>query len=136
MDKAEFVDILWNGDIHYDPSRTSGFARFLNRIGLESLWEHFPIHTDVKSTSTLEHFIVNKRLVNSIIDCGLMHLEFSVQAFFKLIQEDSSLFMKMSTSFKEKLYLLSSPSMLDRLSDVMTIKAVVTYKLNKGNRRK
>ena len=67
---------------------------------------------------------------------GEIYLEFSVQAFFKLIQEDPSLFMKMSTSFKEKLYLLSSPSMLDRLSDVMTIKAVVTYKLNKGNRRK
>ena len=82
MDKAEFDDILWNGDLNYDPSRNSGFVRyirrFLNRIGLVSVWEHFPIdhthiHTDFRSVSTLDHFIVNRRLITSIKDCGVMH---------------------------------------------------------------
>ena len=67
MDTSEFDDVLWNGDLNYDPSRTSGFARtisrFLNKVGLVSVWEHYPvdythIHTDFKSTSTLDHFVV------------------------------------------------------------------------------
>ena len=71
MDTVDFDDIVWNGDLNYDPSRTSGFvktiSRFLERLGLVSLWDHFPvdythIHTDFKSTSTLDHFVVNKLL--------------------------------------------------------------------------
>ena len=37
LDKVEFDDIVWNGDLNYDPTRTSGFVstvnRFLSRLG-------------------------------------------------------------------------------------------------------
>ena len=83
MDTTDFDDVLWNGDLNYDKSRTSAFARnirrFLQRLGLTSAWDHYPVdythvHTDFKSTSTLDHFILNTRLVDAIVDCGVMHL--------------------------------------------------------------
>ena len=83
MDRSQFDDILWNGDLNYDKSRNSGFVvtlgRFLERVGLVSVWDHYPvdythIHTDFVSTSTLDHFVVNERLIDLILDCGTMHL--------------------------------------------------------------
>ena len=83
MDSTEFDDVVWNGDLNYNKSRNSGFARtvdrFLSRLGLVSTWEYFPvdythIHTDFKSTSILDHFILNRRLVSAIVDCGVIHL--------------------------------------------------------------
>ena len=83
MDSNDFDDVVWNGDLNFDKSRNSGFTRtvdrFLARLGLFSAWEYFPvdythIHTDFKSTSTLDHFILNRRLINAIVDCGAMHL--------------------------------------------------------------
>ena len=83
MDTVDFDDVLMNGDLNFDPSRSSGFARtvgrFLTKLGLASAWDNFPvdythIHTDFKSTSTLDHFILNQRLMNTVIDCGVMHL--------------------------------------------------------------
>ena len=61
----------------------SGFSdiirRFLTKVGLYSVWEYFPveythIHTDFKSTSVLDHFIVNERIRSVIEDCNVMHL--------------------------------------------------------------
>ena len=83
MDTVDFDDILWNGDLNHDPSRTSGFARtlsgFLSRLGLVTVWDKFPVdythvHTDFKSTSTLDHFVVNRKLLDHIVDCGVLHL--------------------------------------------------------------
>ena len=83
MDNADFDDILWNGDLNFDKSRSSAFVnivtRFLEKVGLESAWDYFPvdythIHTDLKATSTLDHFVMNKRLINLISDCGVLHL--------------------------------------------------------------
>ena len=41
MDKAQFDDVLWQGDLNWDMSRTSEFSvimrRFLDRIGLVSV---------------------------------------------------------------------------------------------------
>ena len=50
-----------------------------NKIGLESVWEEFPvnfthIHTDLTSTSTIYHFLVNERLLDLIEDAGALHL--------------------------------------------------------------
>ena len=82
IDSADFDDILWNGDLNYDPSRTSGFvrkvSRFLSRLGLVSVWETFPvdythIHTDFKFTSTLDDFVVNGRLVDFSGTKWLLH---------------------------------------------------------------
>ena len=83
MDKSDFDDVLWNGDLNFDQSRNSAFSRcvsnFLARVGLKSAWDYFPvdlthIHTDFKSTSTLDHFVMNERLLGKITDCGVMHL--------------------------------------------------------------
>ena len=32
------------------------------------------VHTDFKSSSTLDHFILNRRLIDAFVDCGVMHL--------------------------------------------------------------
>ena len=69
LDTNDFDDILWQGDLNWEVSRTSGFSsrmkQFLTRLGLVSVWEQFPIsythvHTDLVSTTTLDHFIVNE----------------------------------------------------------------------------
>ena len=79
MDRCEFDDVLWNGDLNYDKSRNTAFvatiSRFLDRLGLVSVWDRFAvdythIHTDFISTSTLDHFVVNERLLELILDCG------------------------------------------------------------------
>ena len=83
MDRSEYDDVLWNGDLNYDKSRNTPFvltvSRFLERVGLVSVWDHYPvdythIHTDYFSTSTLDHFVVNERLIDLITDCGPLHL--------------------------------------------------------------
>ena len=53
--------------------------QFMERLGLISVWEHHPvsythIHTDMNATSTLDHFIVNERLLSLIVDAGVLHL--------------------------------------------------------------
>ena len=59
MDRTEFDNVLWGGDLNWDPMRDTGFsetmARFMEKIGFVSVWERFPIshthiHTDYKST--------------------------------------------------------------------------------------
>ena len=55
LDNSEYDDVLWCGDINWEMSRQTGFSltvrRFLDRLGLTSLWEHHDIdythvHTD------------------------------------------------------------------------------------------
>ena len=53
--------------------------QFLDRLGLVSVLEQFPIsytnvHTDLVSTTTLDHFIVNERLLAAVIDADVLHL--------------------------------------------------------------
>ena len=59
---------------------------------------------------------------------GNIYVEFPVHAIFKLIQGEPSLLKKLFVPFKEELYLLYTPSMLERLRDVLTVKAVIAYK--------
>ena len=52
---------------------------FLSRLGLISVWTKFPIdfthlHTDLKSSSILDHFFVNQRLLDMVVDAGPIHL--------------------------------------------------------------
>ena len=52
---------------------------FSARIGLRSVWEKFPvgfthIHTDLKSTSILDNFMMNERLLDLVEDAGVLHL--------------------------------------------------------------
>ena len=83
LDTASFDDVLWAGDLNWDMGRQTGFShtirRFMERLGLTSVWEKHPvsythIHTDQKSTSTLDHFMVNERLLSVISDSGVLHL--------------------------------------------------------------
>ena len=66
LDKCDFDDVVWNGDLNYDKSRNTGFvtniSRFLDILGLVSVWDNFEvdythIHTDYFSTSTLDPFL-------------------------------------------------------------------------------
>ena len=82
MDNTAFDDLIWNGDLNWDLSRRTGYSAtmdsFMKRIGLIPVWERHPVdfthlHTDLKSTSTLDHFIVNERLL-PLIQADVVHL--------------------------------------------------------------
>ena len=82
MDNTVFDDIICGGDFNWHKGRETGFAStvdgFIERLGLVSVWDHFEvdfthIHTDLKSVSTLDHFLVNKRLIEHI-ECSPFHL--------------------------------------------------------------
>ena len=83
LDTADFDDVCWVGDLNWDMNRQSGFSRtmsrFTERLGLVSVWNKFPVgythmHTDFSSTSTLDHFLVNPRLLAVVVDAGAIHL--------------------------------------------------------------
>ena len=83
LENNSFDDCILAGDLNLDLSRGSGYAAslsdFLNRIGLTSVWEKFPIdfthiHTDLKSFSTLDHFYVSQQLLDLVVDAGPVHL--------------------------------------------------------------
>ena len=83
LDKGGYDGCLCGGDWNYDARRNSGFARsmaaFLDKVGLVSVWEKFPIdftymHTDHKSTSVLDNFYVNEALLQYVTAAGPLHL--------------------------------------------------------------
>ena len=83
LEAGGYDDCLVGGDFNFDERRSSGFARsmrsFLERVGLVSIWEKFPIdfthvHTDEKSTSILDNFFMNERLLQYVESAGPMHL--------------------------------------------------------------
>ena len=83
MDCSEFDHILWAGDFNWDMSRGSGFSiqvrDFMTKIGLVSAWEEFPvththIHTDLKSLSTLDHFMVDPALLPAVVGADALQL--------------------------------------------------------------
>ena len=76
---SDFDDVIWNGDLNWHINRDSHFSlilkRFISKLGLISIWDKFDcdythIHTDLKSISTIDHFLVNERL-------DLQHIEFA-----------------------------------------------------------
>ena len=82
MDTADYDDVVWAGDFNWDRGRNTGFAQilenFVSKICLKDVWEKYPvnythIHTDLKSTSTLDRIMVNERLLSYIVDAGVMH---------------------------------------------------------------
>ena len=67
LDKSVFGDCVWAGDFNWHRERNTAFSRnmerFVSQIGLFSVWERNPvdythIHTDNKSVTTLDHFLV------------------------------------------------------------------------------
>ena len=62
----------------------------LGPIGLKSVWDKFPvnfthIHTDHVSTSTIDHFLVNERLLDFIEDAGAIHLGDNLSRHFPIM---------------------------------------------------
>ena len=83
MDNVEYDDVAWMGDFNWDRQRNSGFSQvmeeFIAKIGFCDVWEKFPvnythIHTDYKSKSTIDRILVNERLLEYIVDAGVIHL--------------------------------------------------------------
>ena len=74
MAKSEqFDDIIWGSDLNWDPSRNTKFSRsmetFVQELGLVSLWEKYPVpythvHTDGRSKSVLDHFLLSPHLLS------------------------------------------------------------------------
>merc|ERR1711867_400016 len=82
LNTAQFDDVLLAADMNWDMTRQTGFAlsvrQFLNRVNLCSISEsksinYTHIHMDDKSVSTIDHFIVNERLLDLMTDCGPLH---------------------------------------------------------------
>ena len=72
LSSCSYDDVVWGSDLNWDPSRATYFARnmkmFMDRLGLVSAWTHHPVdythvHTDNKSTSVLDHFVLSPRLL-------------------------------------------------------------------------
>jgi len=59
---------------------------------------------------------------------GKIVAELPVHTVFKLMEGEPTLFKKMFVPFKEELYMFYTPSMLERLRDVMKVKVQITYK--------
>ena len=83
LEAGGYDDCICGGDFNYDCRRNSGFAvsmkQFLLRVGLHSVWEKFPVdythlHTDNKSTSILDNFYVNERLLQYVQSAAPVHL--------------------------------------------------------------
>ena len=79
----EFDHLLINGDINWHRTRNNAFTRiieeFVEKVGLCSVWEKFPvshthIHTDHKSFSTLDHFLLDPRLLEVVEEAEALHI--------------------------------------------------------------
>ena len=78
---CSYTDVIWAGDLNWDMSRVTKFSRtmaaFMDRLGLVSLWSQHPVkytymHTDYKSTSVLDHFMLSPRLLALVEGCGIV----------------------------------------------------------------
>ena len=140
MDETHFNDVIWNGDLNWDMGRRSGFsammANFVQKVGLVSLWNHHPVdfthvHTNDASTSILDHFLVNERLIPLVEECVALHrgdnlsrhspvlLRLNVGAI-PSIQKESSWLPRKPDWFKATLVDINNykEDMLDRLQSM------------------
>ena len=83
LDNNVFDDCIVGGDFNFDSRRNSGFSismnNFLTRLGIVSVWTKFPadfthLHIDSKSSSVIDHFFLNQRLLDLVEDAGPVHL--------------------------------------------------------------
>ena len=82
LSTVTYTDVLWTGDMNWDMKRVTQFSHtmhgFVERMGLVSLWSQHPvdythIHTDNKSVSTVDHFVLSPRLVPLVSGSGAIH---------------------------------------------------------------
>ena len=76
---TQFNDLIWAGDMNWHVERNSHFSNimknFVEKMELVSLWSHYDvdythIHTDNKSVTTLDHFLISPRLLSSVCAAG------------------------------------------------------------------
>ena len=81
LSSTNYDDVVWGSDINWDTSRNTYFARsmasFVERLGLVPLWSEHPVpythvHTDGKSKSTIDHFLISPRLIPLVSECGIV----------------------------------------------------------------
>ena len=82
MDFSSFDEVIFGGDFNWDRTRYNGFVscldRWAARVGLEDLWDTFPvnythIHTDLKTLSTLDRYLLSPGLLPYVHDAGVLH---------------------------------------------------------------
>ena len=73
--------MIWAGDLNWDMSRLTYFSKtmdsFVEKLGLVSLWSGNPVkytymHTDNKSVSVLDLFLLSPRLLQLVDECGVI----------------------------------------------------------------
>ena len=78
---SNYTDVIWAGDLNWDMARVTFFSRtmaaFVEKLGLVSLWSSHPVnytyvHTDNKSVSTIDHFLLSPRLLHLVEGCGVV----------------------------------------------------------------
>ena len=83
MDDSQYDEVIFGADFNWDKTRNTGFVscmdRWVARVGLLDVWDTFPVdythvHTDLKSLSTLDRFLVSPGLLPHITDAGPLHL--------------------------------------------------------------
>ena len=81
LTSCSYTDVIWAGDLNWDMIRVTYFSRtmasFIDRLGLVSLWSQHPVkytyvHTDYKSMSVLDHFMLSPRLLTLVEECGIV----------------------------------------------------------------
>ena len=82
INHTQFNDVIWAGDMNWHMERNSHFSKimkaFIDRIELFSLWsrhevDYTHIHTDNKSVTTLDHFLISPRLLPLVSSAGVIH---------------------------------------------------------------
>ena len=82
LTSVSYSDVIWTGDMNWDMKRDTEFSRimhrFVEKMGLMTLWsqrqvDYTHIHTDYKSTSTVDHFVLSPRLLPLVLDSGVIH---------------------------------------------------------------
>ena len=76
-----FNEVIWGSDLNWDMARNSHFSKTMNdyvqKLGLVSLWSSHPVpythvHTDGKSKSTIDHFVLSSCLISLVEDFGIV----------------------------------------------------------------
>ena len=76
---TEYNDVVWAGDLKKRNSQFSNIVEnFVAKLELEPLWKHHIVdfthlHTDNRSTSTLDHFLLSPRLLQLVSVAGVIH---------------------------------------------------------------
>ena len=85
INKTDFNDLIWTGDINADFGRSTVFTdlinSFINELDIQICWNKFSVDythanemNDITYTSIIDHFFLSKTVSNSINNAGVLHL--------------------------------------------------------------